>query len=68
MVLICPIEVAIDVDIDVANDIDIDIDNNTDVVVVSSTMWRAFELANPLVDYVWNRIFIDENFIRFQKV
>jgi SNF2 family DNA or RNA helicase len=34
--------------------------NNTDVVVVSSTMWRAFELANPLVDYVWNRIFIDE--------
>jgi hypothetical protein len=31
-----------------------------DVVVVSSTMWRVFESNNPLIDFVWNRIFIDE--------
>jgi hypothetical protein len=31
-----------------------------DVVVVSSTMWKKFEEANSLADYVWNRVFVDE--------
>jgi len=27
---------------------------------VSSTMWKQFEESNPLADWVWNRIFVDE--------
>jgi rubrerythrin len=27
---------------------------------VSSTMWKHFEETNPLADWVWNRIFVDE--------
>jgi len=27
---------------------------------VSSTMWKQFEEANPLSEWVWNRIFVDE--------
>lgn len=34
--------------------------DDIDVVFVSNTMWRTFETTNPLVDYVWNRVFIDE--------
>jgi hypothetical protein len=34
--------------------------DDIDVVVVSSTMWKKFEEANSLADYVWNRVFVDE--------
>jgi rubrerythrin len=27
---------------------------------VSSTMWKQFEESNPLTEWVWNRIFVDE--------
>jgi len=27
---------------------------------ISSTMWKHFEESNPLSDWVWNRIFVDE--------